>query len=217
MLRVAVVEDQPLYRQMLGLLLSGAPGVEVTGVHPNASIALAEIDAARTDVVLLDLRLPDGDGISVGRELRRRSMRIGVVILSSSDSIHALLELTDTEAHGWSYLSKTSSLSAPSLLAAIRATARGHAVLDPALTRDRVPRANSPLASLSPRQREVLALMAEGLTNAAIAEDLGLSRRSVDSHVDAIYTTLGLRSNHAHNPRVDAVRAYLAHSAYPTE
>lgn len=211
--RVAVVEDQPLYRQMLALLLSSLPDLRVVAVCPDAGSARTQLDAGVLDVVLLDLRLPDGDGMSIGRELRRRNPRLGIVVLSSADSMHALLELADSESSGWSYLSKTSSLSAPALVRAIKQTAQGRMVLDPVLTQQRRARADGPLSAVSPRQFEIIELMAEGLTNAAIAERLSLSRRSVDAHVNALYSTLGIRSTADRNPRVEVVRAYLTHTA----
>lgn len=208
--RVSVVEDQPLYRQMLALLLSSVHGIRLGAVCADAASALTEIDAEATDVALLDLRLPDGDGLAVGRALRRRNPRIGLILLSGADSMHALLEVPRAESPGWSYLSKSSSLSAASLVHAIRRTAKGHAVLDPELARRRRARAQGALAPLSPRQREVLALVAQGLTNSTIAERLGLSTRSVDAHVNAIYAELGITSEGGINPRVAAVRAYLS-------
>jgi DNA-binding NarL/FixJ family response regulator len=208
--RVSVVEDQPLYRQMLALLLSSVHGIRLGAVCAGAAAALAEIDAAATDVALLDLRLPDGDGLAVGRELRRRNPDIGLIILSASDSMQALLEVPQAESRGWSYLSKTSSLSASALVHAIRRTAKGHSVLDPELAQRRRARVEGALAPLSPRQREVLALVAQGLTNSAIAERLGLSTRSVDAHVNAIYAELGIHGEGGVNPRVAAVRVYLS-------
>ncbi|MFI8594127.1 response regulator [Microbacterium sp. NPDC078428] len=212
-LRVAVVEDQPLYRQMLGLLLSSTTGIRLVAACAGAQDAARSLRASEVDVALLDLHLPDGDGLGVGRALRRENPGIGIVILSASDSMHALLELDADEAAGWSYLSKSSALTAHALVRAIQHTAAGRTVLDPAVTRGRAPRPHGPLDALSARQFEVLGLAAEGLTNHAIAERLGLSRRSVDAHVNAIYHALGIQSSTAHNPRVTAVRSYLAHTA----
>lgn len=211
--RVAIVEDQPLYRQMLTLLLSSTPSLRLVAACPDAATARAQLQPDQLDVALLDLRLPDGDGLSVGRELRRRNPDLGIVVLSASDSMHALLELEDREAAGWSYLSKSSALTVKALVQTIQHTAAGRVVLDPTVTRARRPRPDGDLARLSSRQLEVLALAAEGLTNSAIATRLTLSRRSVDSHVNAIYSALGVQSSPDHNPRVSAVRAYLAQSA----
>lgn len=211
-LRVLVVEDQPLFRQMLRVLLSSVRDFDLVADVESVAAA-AEIDATQVDVALLDLRLPHGDGLSLGRALRRENPRLGVVLLSASDSMHALLELPSSEAAGWSYLSKHSSLSAPALVHAIRRTAEGHSVLDPSLRRGREIRDGGPLGKLTRRQRHVIALVADGLTNTAIAEELGISAKSVDAHLNSAYTALGLRQNGRRNPRVEAVRAFLMHTA----
>jgi len=211
-IRVAVVEDQPLYRQMLATLIATSDGFAVAGEYETAAAA-SEADARAIDVALLDLRLGDGDGLTVGRRLRQRNPRMGALLLSASDSTHVLLDIPRPEAQGWGYLSKTSSLSAPALLWAIRAVAEGRNVLDPEIRARREIRQQSPLATLSPRQREVLGLVAEGLTNAAIAEELGLSPRSIDAHLNAVYAELGIQARQDRNPRVEAVRAYLSYTA----
>lgn len=117
-----VVEDQPLFRQMLSMLISAADGFMVAGEFESAA-ATVDLDARTVDVALVDLRLGDGDGLTVGRRLRQRNPRLGALLLSASDSTHVLLDIPQSEAHGWGYLSKTSSLSAPALLYAIRAVA----------------------------------------------------------------------------------------------
>lgn len=213
-LNVMVVEDQPLFREMLAVLLAEQAGLRVAAVAHNAERARLA-DARALDVALLDLRLPDGDGIGLGRELRRRRPGLGVLILSASDSISTLLEVPGAEAAGWGFLSKNSSLSASALVYAIRAVAAGRAVLDPAIRAQREIRRNSPLARLSARQREVVALVAEGLTNAAIAARLGISPRSVDAHLNAAYGVLGIPATRDRNPRVEAVRSYLEHTTSP--
>ncbi|MFT4229754.1 MAG: response regulator transcription factor [Microbacterium sp.] len=209
---VLVVEDQPLFRQMLTVLLDAEPGIRVVAAF-GSSGAAERFDARLADVALLDLRLGDGDGIALGRQLRRRNPGLGVLVLSASDAMHVLLDIPGNEATGWGYLSKTSSLSAQALMYAIHAVAAGRTILDPAIRAQREVRRQSPLARLSARQREVVALVADGLTNVAIAERLGLSPRSVDAHLNAAYAGLGIQSAPDRNPRVDAVRAYLAHTA----
>jgi len=210
--RVGIVEDQPLFRKMLSVLLDATDGLVVAGEYASAAEASQGLDARAVDVALLDLRLGDGDGLTLGRDLRRRNRSLGVLVLSASDSMHVLLEIPRHEAGGWGYLSKTSSLSAPALVFAIRSVAEGRAVLDPAIRAQREVRRQSPLAQLSARQREVLALVADGLTNSAIAVRLGISPRSVDGHLNAAYAGLGLQASPDRNPRVEAVRAYLAHT-----
>lgn len=213
-LGVLVVEDQPLFREMLAVLLADQNGLRVAAVANSADSARS-LDVRGIDVALVDLRLPDGDGISLGRELRRRKPGLGVLVLSAADSISTLLEVPGSEAAGWGFLSKNSSLSASALVYAIRAVAAGRAVLDPAIRAQREVRRNSPLTRLSRRQREVVALVAEGLTNAAIAARLGISPRSVDAHLNAAYGVLGIPASRDRNPRVEAVRSYLQHTTSP--
>ncbi|KXZ60603.1 Oxygen regulatory protein NreC [Microbacterium laevaniformans] len=123
-----------------------------------------------------------------------------------------LLEVPGSEAAGWGFLSKNSSLSASALVYAIRAVAAGRTVLDPAIRAQREIRRNSPLTRLSRRQREVVALVADGVTNAAIADRLGISPRSVDAHLNAASGLLGIPARRERNPRGEAVRSYLQHT-----
>ncbi len=210
-LRVAVIEDQPLYRQMLVGLLGSAPGFSVTRSANSSAQALA-LDPADFDVALVDLDLGDGDGFDVGLAYRSRNPRLGVVILSAVDAVHRMLALDPQDAAGWGYLSKTSALSAGSLVAALSASTEGRTMIDPALARRREARQGSPLDSLTTRQEEVLSLLAAGLTNAAIGEELGIAARSVDNHVIAVYSALGLTSTERRNPRVQAALLFVEHS-----
>lgn len=211
-LRLAVVDDQPLYRQMLASLLRGVPGVRSVVEASSAAEARRRIRAAEVDVAVIDIELGDGDGIELGRELRAADPELAVVLLSAVDSMHRFLRLGRAEVRGWSYLSKTSSLTSGALMTAIRATLDGRTVLDPALVAARTARRSSPVDALSRRQYEVLVALSSGLTNAAIAEQLGIAVRSVDNHVNALYGALGLRSDGARNPRVDATLLFLEHT-----
>nr|WP_254071475.1 response regulator transcription factor [Rathayibacter sp. VKM Ac-2858] len=211
-MRLAVVDDQPLYRQMLASLLRGVPGVRSVVEASSAAEARRRIRPAEVDVAVIDIELGDGDGIELGRELRAADPELAVVLLSAVDSMHRFLRLGRAEVRGWSYLSKTSSLTSGALMTAIRATLDGRTVLDPALVAARTARRSSPVDALSRRQYEVLVALSSGLTNAAIAEQLGIAVRSVDNHVNALYGALGLRSDGARNPRVDATLLFLEHT-----
>lgn len=212
-LRLAVVDDQPLYRQMLTSLLRSVPGVHGVVEASSATQARERLRAAELDVAIVDIELGDGDGIELGRELRSANPDLAIVLLSAVDAMHRFLRLDRSEVRGWSYLSKSSSLSVPALLAAVKATTEGRTVLDPALVAARTARRSSPVASLSRRQYEVLSGIASGLTNAAIADQLGIAVRSVDNHVNALYAALGLRSDGTRNPRVEATLLFLEHTA----
>ncbi|RXZ85890.1 response regulator transcription factor [Agromyces atrinae] len=209
-LRVAIVEDQPLFRQLLTSLVASAATFVVHASVSSLTEARARIDPRQIDVALLDIGLPDGSGIDYGRELRRERPRLGIVLLSAVDRMDTLLDLPAAQHAGWSYLSKTSSLSARDLMLTLRAAAEGRSVLDRDLVARRRARTNTRLAALSPRQSHVLSLLAEGHTNAAIARELDVSPRSVENHVYAIYSTLGISRDDDRNARVLAARIYLA-------
>ncbi len=209
-LRVAILEDQALFREMLQHLLRAFPGVQVVSAG-GVRQALAEWDPSQIDVALLDFELPDGTGVDAGRALQAVNPKLGVVLLSAVDRVQVMLELSEHEQANWSYLSKNSSTSSASLIRAIRASAEGRSIIDSTIIARREPRVGTRISSLSPRQLDVLKLLAEGLTNQAIAEHFDLSINSVNNHVNAVYAGLGL-SDAMLNPRVSAVRVYLEES-----
>ncbi len=208
-LRVGIVEDQPLFRSMLERTFADAPDLEVVAAVGTVTEARSTLTAGTVDVVVLDIDLPDGNGIALGVTLRRAQPDLGVLLLSAHDAMDLLLDLPRDVAHGWGYLSKTSTTSEHTLLHAVRAAAAGETVLDPVLL-DRVsPRAGSAVARLTQRQYEVLRLLAEGLSNAGIADRLGITDKSVQNHVYAVYATLGIDADPARNPRVSAALRLL--------
>jgi len=212
-LRIAVVEDQPLYRSMLVTLLEAQPGVSVVAVASGASEARQVISAGEVDVAIVDVELGDGNGIGLGVSLRRTDERLGILLLSSHDVMSLLLDLPSDQTLGWSYLSKNSSTTISTLMHALRETAAGGTVLDPELVDRATPRSGSAIAVLSPRQYQVLQLLAQGLSNAGIAERLEISSRSVENHLNSIYATLGIEASSTHNPRVAAVLQFIEESA----
>ena len=208
-LRVALVEDQPLFRSMLERTLAGAGDLEVVAAVGTATEARGLLRPGVADVVVLDIDLPDGNGIALGVVLRREQPDLGVLLLSAHDAMELLLDLPDDVANGWCYLSKTSTTSEAALLHAVRAAAAGETVLDPALLDRVTPRAGSAVARLTQRQYEVLRLLAEGLSNAGIAQRLSIAEKSVQNHVNAVYATLGIDAAPARNPRVTAALRLL--------
>lgn len=206
-LRIGILEDQPLFREMLQHLLGALPGTGVSAAADCAQ-ALTEWEARELDVVLLDIDLPDGSGLGVGRELQLVNPSLGVVLLSAIDRSQIMLELSDQEHERWSYLSKRSSTSSSSLIRTLRAAAAGRRIIDPEVVAARGAREGGRLAALSARRFEVLALLAEGLSNQAIAERLDIAVNSVTNHLNAIYSALDIDRS-TRNPRVAAVRAFL--------
>ncbi|WP_022882609.1 response regulator transcription factor [Gryllotalpicola ginsengisoli] len=210
-LRVGVVEDQPLYRDMIVALLTAQPGVAVAMTAGGAAEARAAFEPGALDVAVLDVHLADGNGLALGVSLRRRDPDLGILLLSSHDVMELLLDLPADVRDGWSYLSKNSTTSAEVLMRALESTAAGRTVVDPALAAGAYRREGSSLAQLSDRQYEVLQLVASGLSNAGIARELGLSERSVENHINAVYAALDLPRDR--NQRVSAVLRFIEETA----
>lgn len=202
--RVAIVEDQPLFRSMLELTLGAAPGLEVVLAVSTVTDARRGLRPGVADVVILDIDLPDGNGIALGVMLRRDQPDLGILLLSAQDAMDLLLDLPADITAGWSYLSKTSSTSTEALVAAVRATAEGRTILDPVLLDRMTPRVGTSVARLTDRQYDVLRLLSQGSSNAGIAASLGITEKSVQNHINAMYAVLGIDADPTRNPRVTA-------------
>ncbi|MEO3764471.1 response regulator transcription factor [Streptomyces sp. B8F3] len=197
-IRVFLVDDHEVVRRGLRDLLEAEPGIEVTGEAGTFAQALARGPALRPDVAVLDVRLPDGDGIGVCRELRSRMPELACLMLTSFDDDDALLDAIMAGASG--YVLK--QIKGGDLVSAVRTVASGQSMLDPATTarlmtnlrRDDVPSApeNETLAGLSPRELDVLELIGEGLTNRQIGQRLYLSEKTVKNHISRLLAKLGV-------------------------
>jgi DNA-binding NarL/FixJ family response regulator len=192
--RVLIVDDHEVLASSLAQVLDTEPDLKSVGVAGSLERAKAMIPTVAPDVLLLDHRLPDGDGVAAIGELRalRRSMRI--VVLTASGADHVLLAAMEAGAVG--FLSKSRGLE--EVTAAIRAAVAGESVISPELLARLLPKLNRSGAAhrdeLTEREREVLALVAAGLTNAAIAERLHLSVHTVRNHVTNLSLKLGAHS-----------------------
>ena len=190
MIRVVVCDDHAVVRAGLGQLIGTFDGVAVTGTAGTAEEALALVAGPGADVVLMDLEMPGTDGIAATRALRAAHPGAAVVILTSFNDRARILAATDAGAIG--YLLKDASPD--DLERGIRAAARGESPLDPRaagalLGRERPPEEPG---GLSPREREVLALVAEGLPNKLIARRLGISEKTVKAHLTSVFRTIGV-------------------------
>ena len=208
---MALVEDEPLYRGLLENFLARQERFEVVGAYADGVSALEAVPTLQPDVVTLDIELPGRlDGIQVGLELRRQLAALGIVVLSNHADPRFLGALPREQLSGWSYLLKKSVGNIETLTRAIEGAASGVVMVDPAVVANLRPRVGSALARLTPRQREILELLAQGLTNAAIAERLVLAEKSVENQLTAIYAELAIdRRSDALHPRVAAVLVYL--------
>ena len=210
-IRVLMAEDEGLFRDLVSTVLSKQERVELVGSFGDAESALRAAPALRPEVALLDIELGDGmNGVQLGIRLRQKLPKLGIVLLSNHNDARLLTALPPDVIGGWSYLIKKSVTNTSSLLRAIEGAAAGLVVLDPALTGSRTASASGPLGELTPRQRDILELIAEGFTNAAIADELGLTVKSVENQINGLYQALGIdREDRFVQPRVSAVLIYL--------
>jgi DNA-binding NarL/FixJ family response regulator len=210
--RVVIGEDSVLLRAGVARLLQDA-GIEVVGQAADADDLLRKVRAHRPDVAVVDIRMPPGnadDGLQAARTMRAELPDIGVLVLSQYAEEHYVTELLQDGAAGVGYLLKERIADVERFVDSVRRVAEGGSALDPeivALMMGR--RDDGPLESLTEREREVLALMAEGRTNRGIAGELFVSERAVERHVTAIFGKLGLPAGAGDHRRVLAVLAYL--------
>lgn len=197
-IRLLLVDDQTIIRQGLRSLLEAKPDLEVVGEAPDGQQAIAQVEALRPDVVLMDVRMPGIDGIAATREICRRFNQTKVLMLTTFDDDQDVAQAMRLGARG--YLLKDTH--SDDLAAAIRTVFRGYTQLGPGLLEKAIaPSAPAParlslppeLAGLTSREREVLRLIAAGSSNREIAAALYISEQTVKNHVSRILSQLGLR------------------------
>lgn len=211
--RVVVGEDDSLVREGIVSVLE-KEGFEVVGVAGDAPDLLRKTGAHKPDVVITDIEMPPDktdDGLRAAIEIRRTRPDIGVVVLSQYLEDRYPLELVGDRAEGVGYLLKERVGDVRLFADSVRRVARGGSALDPEVVQRMVGRrrATSPLDELTPREREVMALMAEGRSNSGIAAELVVSVPAVERHVTSIFDKLGLRQTPEDHRRVLAVLRYL--------
>ena len=190
MIRVVIADDHGVVRAGLAQLLATFPDVELVGSASNGEEAVSLSAARGPDVVLMDLEMPVLDGIEATRRIRAAQPDVAVVVLTSFSDRERILSALDAGAAG--YLLKDAEPDA--LARAIGAAARGEAPLDPKAARALLSarRAASPADGLSDREREVLAMVAEGLPNKLIAQRLGISEKTVKTHLTSVFRQIGV-------------------------
>jgi DNA-binding NarL/FixJ family response regulator len=211
--RVVIAEDLFLLREGLSRLLT-AHGFEIVAAVDNGPDLLAALLDQRPDVALVDVRLPPSftdEGLRTALEARRQVPGLPVLVLSQYVEQLYARELLADQSGGVGYLLKDRVFSDETFTGALRRVAAGGTVLDPEVIAKLLGRRarDEPMAALSPREREVLALMAEGRSNSAIAQSLYVSEKAVSKHSTSIFIKLGLAPSDDDNRRVLAVLAYL--------
>jgi DNA-binding NarL/FixJ family response regulator len=212
-LRLVLAEDSVLLREGLVRLFDEA-GFITVAAYGDADSLLAEVEELRPDLAVLDVRMPPtfrDEGVRAAIELRRRLPGIGVLLLSQYVEGTYAHELLSAGEGGMGYLLKDRVASLDELKDAVARVSAGGTVLDPQVVRELLARRTDPLAALTPREREVLGLMAEGRTNAGIASTLVIGIGAVEKNVTSIFQKLHLEDSGSDHRRVLAVLAFLQH------
>ncbi len=212
-MRVIVADDAVLLREGVARLLVDA-GMEVVGTAADAEELLLKVRSYKPDVAIVDIRMPPtqtDEGLRAASAIRASYPEVGVLVLSQYVESAYALELLGVSAEGIGYLLKDRVANVEQFVAAVRRVGEGGSALDPAVVSQLVGRRrrHDPLAELTPREREVLELMAEGLSNAAIADRIVVTERAVEKHVTSIFQKLRLPLAQETHRRVLAVLAFL--------
>ena len=213
-MRVVVADDAVILREGLARLLREA-GFEVAGLAADGSELLDQVESNRPDVAIVDIRMPPthtDEGLQAAKVIRQRHPDVGILVLSQHVHARYALELLSVGTEGVGYLLKERVSDLAGLASSVRQVGEGGSVLDPAVVSQLVGRrrlGSDPLEQLTDREREVLALMAEGRSNKAIADRLFVTEHTVEKHVKNIFATLRLPPSADDHRRVLAVVTYL--------
>jgi DNA-binding NarL/FixJ family response regulator len=212
-MRIVIAEDSLLLREGLAKLLQDA-GHEVVGQAGNADELLLKIRSYKPDVAIVDVRMPPtqtDEGVQAAEVIRSQHPEVGVLLLSQVVEARRALRLFSERPEGFGYLLKDRVLEIDDFLDAVRRVARGGTAIDPEVIAQLVGRRrpDDPLEELTEREREVLALMAEGRSNQGICQKLFLSPKTIEMHIHRIFSKLGLEAAADDHRRVLAVLAYL--------
>jgi DNA-binding NarL/FixJ family response regulator len=212
-MRVVIAEDSVLLREGLSRLL-GESGFDVVGTCSTADDLLLKVRSYSPDVAIVDIRLPpthNDEGMQAALEIRARYPSVGILVLSQYVELGLAMKLLADSAEGAGYLLKDRISDVKEFVEAVRRVAGGGSALDPIIVSTLLSRHRSddPLAELTPREREVLELMAEGHSNQGIADKLVITVRAVEKYVSSIFTKLGIPSTGSESRRVLAVLLYL--------
>lgn len=223
-IRVILADDNVIVREGMREILAGDPGIDVVATCSDLGEVFESVAAQHPDVVVTDIRMPPSntdEGIRVASELRRTHPGVGVVVLSQYSEPAYVLALLESGSDGRAYLLKDHVHDRQQLASTVDAVAQGGSVIDPkiveVLVSARARAESSPLAALTERERIVLAEIAQGKSNIAVARSLSLSTRAVEKHTHAIFVKLGLVSSQETSKRVKAALLFLAESPEPSE
>jgi DNA-binding NarL/FixJ family response regulator len=220
-IRLVLAEDNFLVREGVARMIAATDDMQVLASCEDLPSAIATIDELVPDVVLTDIRMPpthNDEGVRVAKHCRDKHPQIGVLLLSQYAEPGYIKQLLTQGTEGRGYLLKERIGNLDDLTSAIHAVASGESAIDPkvveSLVRGRARAGDTGIERLSPREKEVLAAIAEGRTNAAIADQLVISQHAVEKHINSIFAKLGLSGDQHSHPRVRAALMYLAEGRY---
>jgi DNA-binding NarL/FixJ family response regulator len=218
-IRVILAEDSFIVREGLQQLLSSSPGIDVVATCNDVDSLVAAVQTEKPEVVLTDIRMPPtntDEGVRVAARLRESHPDLGVIVLSQYADPMYVVNLLESGSDRRGYLLKERVHNRGELVSAVDTVARGGSVIDPKLVEvlvaARARAEHSPLSELAPREREVLAQIAQGKSNSAIADALVLTKRAVEKHINSIFMKLGLAHADDVSKRVKATLLFLAES-----
>jgi DNA-binding NarL/FixJ family response regulator len=212
-LRVAIAEDSVLLREGLTRILTSA-GLEVVAAYDNAEDLILRVRSQAPDIAIVDIRLPPthtDEGMRAALQIRQHYPDVAVLVLSQYVELGLAMQLLSDSAEGVGYLLKDRISDVKDFVDAVRRVAAGGSAIDPKIVSTLLQRRRSddPLARLTPREREVLELMASGTSNQGIADKLVITLRAAEKYVSSVFDKLGIPSTRAESRRVHAVLFYL--------
>ena len=212
-MRVVIADDSLLVREGIAAVLRRA-GIEVTAEAECAETLLREVDANLPDIVIVDIRMPpayDDEGVRAAHEIRARHPQIGIVILSSHVDLGTAMRVLAESPERLGYVLKHRLTDVDDFVDTLRRVADGESALDPEVVSRLLARTTEegPLRTLTPRERDVVQLVAEGRSNKGIGDRLAVSERAVQKHVTSIFAKFGLSAAEDDNRRILAVLAYM--------
>lgn len=212
-LRVAIAEDSVLLREGLRRILTGA-GMDIVAAYDNADDLMMRVRSQAPDIVIMDIRLPpthSDEGMRAALQIRQHHPEVAVLVLSQYVELGLAMQLLSESAESVGYLLKDRISDVRDFVGAVRRVAAGGSAIDPKIvsTLLRRRRSDDPLARLTPREREVLELMASGTSNQGIADGLVITLRAAEKYVSSVFDKLGIPSTRTESRRVLAVLLYL--------
>ena len=212
-IKVVVVDDQEVIREAFGMLISHEPTIDLVGALSNGEEAVRMVPVLEPEVLVMDVKMPRMNGIVAAQQIRQNEPDIGIILLSAYDDSDYIREFLKDDARGKAYLLKHTLGTMDEMMRTIHDVAAGRTVLDPImvekLTAQKGIPETSPLRDLTRRELEVLSLVAKACTNSTIASILFIQPRTVEHHINSIFSKIGISADSGQHARVQAVLSFL--------